>query len=287
MPSSGASKFAALSIVAALVTIALKVLAWWLTDSVGLLSDAIEVPINIVGATVALAMISVAARPPDEDHAFGYTKAEYFSSRLQARPILIAAIAIGLVAVDLVHHAASARARRTRSGRLDRRCAHQLRGRAPALRRRPPLPVYRARSRCDLMTDVCIFRGDRGGYRGMADRLGTGYDQWIHIDTQRAALESPYKTTIAHGFLSLSLLPLMMAQAMDVREKFRMKINYGLNRLRFPSPVPSGSRVRGHFRVERVEAVEGGVQVVWGVTVEVEGSPKPCIAAEWLSRYYR
>jgi len=100
MPSSGASKFAALSIVAALVTIALKVLAWWLTDSVGLLSDAIEGTINIVGATVALAMISVAARPPDEDHVFGYTKAEYFSSGLEGTLILIAAIAISYVAVD-------------------------------------------------------------------------------------------------------------------------------------------------------------------------------------------
>jgi len=100
MSSSGASKFAALSIVAALVTITLKVLAWWLTDSVGLLSDAIEGTINIVGATVALAMISVAARPPDEDHAFGYTKAEYFASGLEGTLILIAAIAIGYAAVD-------------------------------------------------------------------------------------------------------------------------------------------------------------------------------------------
>ena len=100
MSSSGASKFAVLSIIAALVTIALKVLAWWLTDSVGLLSDAIEGTINIVGATVALAMISVAARPPDEDHAFGYTKAEYFASGLEGTLILIAAIAIGFVAVD-------------------------------------------------------------------------------------------------------------------------------------------------------------------------------------------
>ena len=100
MSSSGASKFAVLSIIAALVTIALKVLAWWLTDSVGLLSDAIEGTINIVGATVALAMISVAARPPDEDHAFGYTKAEYFASGLEGALILIAAIAIGFVAVD-------------------------------------------------------------------------------------------------------------------------------------------------------------------------------------------
>jgi cation diffusion facilitator family transporter len=100
VPSSGASKFAALSIAAALATIALKTLAWWLTDSVGLLSDAIEGTINLVGATVALAMISVAARPPDEDHAFGYTKAEYFASGLEGTLILIAAVAIGYAAVD-------------------------------------------------------------------------------------------------------------------------------------------------------------------------------------------
>jgi cation diffusion facilitator family transporter len=100
MPSGGAGKFAVLSIVAALVTIALKLLAWWLTGSVGLLSDAIEGTINIVGATVALAMISIAARPPDEDHAFGYTKAEYFASGLEGTLILIAAIAIGYAAID-------------------------------------------------------------------------------------------------------------------------------------------------------------------------------------------
>jgi cation diffusion facilitator family transporter len=100
MPRTGASKFAALSIAAALATIVLKTLAWWLTGSVGLLSDAIEGTINLAGATVALAMISVAARPPDEDHAYGYTKAEYFSSGLEGTLILIAAIAIGIAAVD-------------------------------------------------------------------------------------------------------------------------------------------------------------------------------------------
>jgi cation diffusion facilitator family transporter len=100
MPSSGASRFAALSIAAAVATIALKTLAWWLTGSVGLLSDAIEGTINLVGATVALAMISVAARPPDADHAFGYTKAEYFASGLEGTLILLAAIAIGFAAVE-------------------------------------------------------------------------------------------------------------------------------------------------------------------------------------------
>lgn len=100
MSRAGASKFALLSIVAAVATIALKTLAWWLTGSVGLLSDAIEGTINLAGATVALAMISVAARPPDEDHAYGYTKAEYFSSGLEGTLILIAAVAIGIAAVD-------------------------------------------------------------------------------------------------------------------------------------------------------------------------------------------
>jgi cation diffusion facilitator family transporter len=100
MSRAGASKFAVLSIVAAVATIALKTLAWWLTGSVGLLSDAIEGTINLAGATVALAMISVAARPPDEDHAYGYTKAEYFSSGLEGTLILIAAVAIGIAAVD-------------------------------------------------------------------------------------------------------------------------------------------------------------------------------------------
>lgn len=100
MSRTGATKFAALSIVAAVATIALKTLAWWLTGSVGLLSDAIEGTINLVGATVALAMISVAARPPDDDHAFGYTKAEYFSSGLEGTLILIAAVAIGFAAAD-------------------------------------------------------------------------------------------------------------------------------------------------------------------------------------------
>ena len=97
---SGARKFAVLSIAAAVATIGLKTVAWWLTDSVGMLSDAIEGTINLAGATVALAMISVAARPPDEDHAFGYSKAEYFASGFEGTLILIAAVAIGFVAVD-------------------------------------------------------------------------------------------------------------------------------------------------------------------------------------------
>jgi cation diffusion facilitator family transporter len=100
MPRTGARQFAVLSIAAAVATIGLKALAWWLTDSVGLLSDALEGTINLAGATVALTMLAIAARPPDENHAFGYTKAEYFASGLEGALILLAAVAIAIVAVD-------------------------------------------------------------------------------------------------------------------------------------------------------------------------------------------
>jgi len=97
---SGARRFAVLSIAAAVATIGLKTLAWWLTGSVGLFSDALEGTINLAGATVALLMLGIAARPPDEEHAFGYSKAEYFASGLEGTLILVAAIAIAVAAVD-------------------------------------------------------------------------------------------------------------------------------------------------------------------------------------------
>jgi acyl dehydratase len=111
--------------------------------------------------------------------------------------------------------------------------------------------------------------------------------QWIHIDIERAKTDSPFKTTIAHGFLTLSLISHLASQAVQVQGDFKMGINYGLNRLRFPSPVPSGSRVRARFVLQSVEDIEGGVQITWGVTVEVEGAKKPSLAAEWLVRYYQ
>jgi len=112
----------------------------------------------------------------------------------------------------------------------------------------------------------------------------TGDHQWIHVDPERARV-GPFGGTIAHGFLTLSLLPMLMAEALQVTGR-RMSVNYGLNRLRFPSPVPSGSRVRARFGVAAFEKVEGGVQLTWNVTVEREGGPKPCLVAEWLARYY-
>jgi acyl dehydratase len=111
--------------------------------------------------------------------------------------------------------------------------------------------------------------------------------QWIHIDAARAATDSPFKTTIAHGFLTLSLLPHLAAQAFSVSGNWRMGINYGLNRLRFVSPVPSGARVRARFTLQAVEDIPGGVQLTWAVTAETEGSEKPSLVAEWLVRYYQ
>jgi acyl dehydratase len=110
--------------------------------------------------------------------------------------------------------------------------------------------------------------------------------QWIHIDVEKARTDSPFNSTIAHGFLTLSLLPHFAAQAFTVRGDFKMGINYGLNRLRFISPVKSGSRVRGRFTLQAVEDVTGGIQLTWAVTVESEGGAKPALAAEWLVRYY-
>ncbi len=109
--------------------------------------------------------------------------------------------------------------------------------------------------------------------------------QWIHIDPERAARESPFKETIAHGFLTLSLLSELMKRAISVGG-LRMGINYGLNRVRFVSPVPAGARIRGRFTLDGLEEIKGGVQATWNVTVEREGGDKPCCIAEWLVRYY-
>ena len=108
--------------------------------------------------------------------------------------------------------------------------------------------------------------------------------QWIHVDVEKAAAQSPYKSTIAHGFLTLSLVSILLRTAMSFRAK--MAINYGVNRVRFVTAVPVGSRVRGHFTPATIESVAGGLQVTWTVTVEREGQDKPACVAEWIVRYY-
>jgi len=111
--------------------------------------------------------------------------------------------------------------------------------------------------------------------------------QWIHLDTERARRESPYGTTIAHGFLTLSLISHLMKQAIQIQGGLRMAVNYGLNRVRFPAPVPAGSRIRGRFALAELKELPKGMEAVFSVTVESEGKEKPCCAAEWIVRYYR
>jgi acyl dehydratase len=110
--------------------------------------------------------------------------------------------------------------------------------------------------------------------------------QWIHIDTARARTDLPQGKTIAHGFLTLSLLSHLLKEAVVVKAEFKQAINYGFNRVRFPSPVPAGSQVRAHCTLKGVEDVPNGLQIAWTVTVEVKDVAKPALAAEWLMRYY-
>jgi acyl dehydratase len=115
----------------------------------------------------------------------------------------------------------------------------------------------------------------------------TGDHQWIHVDGARAKTESKYGKTIAHGFLTLSLLSRLSNEAVEVRGDFGMRINYGLNRVRFPSPVPEGSRIRARLALQELMEFDGGHQITWLVTVDVERSDKPALVAEWLVRLYR
>jgi acyl dehydratase len=114
----------------------------------------------------------------------------------------------------------------------------------------------------------------------------TGDRQWIHVDRERAARESPFKTTIAHGFLTLSLMSSFLRDAIEFTG-LRMAINYGLNKVRFVSPVPSGSRVRARIAAGAFEEVGGGaIQITWTITVERQHSEKPACVADWIVRYY-
>jgi acyl dehydratase len=112
----------------------------------------------------------------------------------------------------------------------------------------------------------------------------TGDHQWIHVDAEKAK-DGPFGGTIAHGYLTLSLLPVFSAQVYEV-ENVKMGINYGLNKVRFTSPVPVNSRLRGSFELLEVSEVKDALQVVNKVTVEIEGSERPACVAEWVTRVY-
>ncbi|MBI4903534.1 MAG: MaoC family dehydratase [Acidobacteria bacterium] len=114
----------------------------------------------------------------------------------------------------------------------------------------------------------------------------TSDHQWIHVDTERCKRESPFGTTIAHGFLTLSLLPMFSYSTITIRESFRLTLNYGCNKVRFMSPVKCGVRIRARYTLLDVTSVEGGWQSRWQVAIEIEGQEKPACVAETISRYY-
>ena len=113
----------------------------------------------------------------------------------------------------------------------------------------------------------------------------TGDHQWIHVDPERAKKESPFGGPIAHGYLTLSLIPALLPEIVEI-EGFRMGVNYGTEKVRFPSPVPVGSRVRAGATLESATLFEGGIAMNMGVTVEVEGGTKPAMVATVVYRRY-
>jgi acyl dehydratase len=110
--------------------------------------------------------------------------------------------------------------------------------------------------------------------------------QWIHLDRARASVESPYGTTIAHGFLTLSLISHFLKSAIQIQSGVRLAVNYGLNRVRFPAAVRADSRIRAHVALLALKELPDSVEVTYGVTIECEESEKPACVAEWIVRYY-
>jgi acyl dehydratase len=153
----------------------------------------------------------------------------------------------------------------------------------------PPVKIASIESLKDLMgreiavSDWLVVTQERIS----AFAEATGDRQWIHLDRERATRESPYGATIAHGFLTLSLLSSLMQDAMQFEQTGQRAINYGLNRVRFPSAVRAGSRIRGRFALAAFKDLGDAIELVLPVTVECEGSDKPACIAEWVVRHYR
>ncbi|HUK48519.1 MAG TPA: MaoC family dehydratase [Terriglobales bacterium] len=111
-------------------------------------------------------------------------------------------------------------------------------------------------------------------------------EQWIHIDRERARKESPYSATIAHGFLTLSLMSRFAQEAIHIKSGVRMSVNYGLNRVRFPAPVPAGSKLRASFVLQSIKDLPEAIEAVFAVTLQTREGERPCCVAEWIIRYY-
>lgn len=120
------------------------------------------------------------------------------------------------------------------------------------------------------------------------DRFAEATDdrQWIHVDRERAQTESPYGATIAHGFLTLSLLSQFMKQAIHIRNGVRIAVNYGLNRVRFPSAVRAGAKIRARVGLVGLKELPDSLEATYSIAIENENSSKPCCVAEWLVRYF-
>ncbi|MGA8012508.1 MAG: MaoC family dehydratase [Candidatus Acidiferrales bacterium] len=151
----------------------------------------------------------------------------------------------------------------------------------------PPLEIETPRSLTDFVGREI---GVTGWFTLTQERIqqfaeATEDRQWIHLDRERAAKESPYGATIAHGFLTLALMSHFMSQVLHIRGGLRMKVNYGLNRVRFPSPVPAGSRIRSRFTLQSLKELPDSMEAVFLATVEAENAAKPSCVAEWVIRY--
>jgi acyl dehydratase len=114
----------------------------------------------------------------------------------------------------------------------------------------------------------------------------TGDSQWIHVDEERARRESPYGATIAHGFLTLSLMTHFLREAIQLPGEVRQNINYGLNRVRFPAPVRAREKIRARIVLQSYKDLSDSVEAAFNITIETENSTKPCCVAEWILRYF-
>jgi acyl dehydratase len=152
----------------------------------------------------------------------------------------------------------------------------------------PPLVVNNPQSLNDLVGQEI---GVTEWFRVTQERIAlfaeaTEDRQWIHLDQVRASKESPYGTTIAHGFLTLSLLSHFLKAAIQIQSGLRFAVNYGLNRVRFPAAVRADSRIRARVALLGLKELPDSVEAVYGVTIECEQSEKPACVAEWIVRYY-